>query len=99
MQTPTHPLTPTPDPMVGIKRSEFSFSEHGHVAYQIKENHECCNMVAKNLHADNHLSIFGIFRKMNIVLVGMNFFFDIFLGSSQNWASFRVISMQFRVFF
>ena len=24
---------------------------------------------------------------------------DIFGGSSQNWASFRVISMQFRVFF
>ena len=24
---------------------------------------------------------------------------DIFLGSSQNWASLRVISMQFRVFF
>ena len=26
-------------------------------------------------------------------------FGDIFLGSSQNWASVRVISMQFRVFF
>ena len=26
-------------------------------------------------------------------------FVDIFWGSSQNWASFRVISMQFRVFF
>ena len=24
-----------PDPMVGIKRSKFSFSGHGHVAYQI----------------------------------------------------------------
>ena len=24
---------------------------------------------------------------------------DIFLGSSQNWASFRLISMHFRVFF
>ena len=24
---------------------------------------------------------------------------DIFFGSSQNWASLRVISMQFRVFF
>ena len=26
-------------------------------------------------------------------------FVDIFWGSSQNWASLRVISMQFRVFF
>ena len=26
-------------------------------------------------------------------------FVDIFLGSSRNWASLRVISMQFRVFF
>ena len=30
---------------------------------------------------------------------GVENFVDIFLGSSQNWASFRVISMQFRVFF
>ena len=35
---------------------------------------------------------------MNIFL-GYDDFVDIFLGSSQNWASFRVISMQFRVFF
>ena len=30
---------------------------------------------------------------------GYEDFQDIFLGSSQNWASLRVISMQFRVFF
>ena len=30
---------------------------------------------------------------------GYEDFVDIFLGSSQNWASLRVISMQFRVFF
>ena len=30
---------------------------------------------------------------------GFEDFVDIFLGSSQNWASLRVISMQFRVFF
>ena len=30
---------------------------------------------------------------------GYEDFMDIFLGSSQNWASLRVISMQFRVFF
>ena len=29
---------------------------------------------------------------------GYEDFMDIFLGSSQNWASLRVISMQFRVF-
>ena len=30
---------------------------------------------------------------------GYEDFLDIFLGSSQNWASLRVISMHFRVFF
>ena len=35
---------------------------------------------------------------MNIFL-GYEDFVDSFLGSSQNWACFRVISMQFRVFF
>ena len=35
---------------------------------------------------------------MNIFL-GYEDFVDIFLGSSQNWASLRVISMHFRVFF
>ena len=41
---------------------------------------------------------FGVFRKMNIFL-GYEDFVVIFLGSSQNWASLSVISMQFRVFF
>ena len=54
--------------MVGIKRSKFSFSEHGHFAYQIKENRECCNMVANILPTDHHPGIFGVLRKMNIVL-------------------------------
>ena len=40
---------------------------------------------------------FWVFRKMNIFL-GYEDFLDIFWGSSQNWASLRVISMQFRVF-
>ena len=35
---------------------------------------------------------------MNIFL-GYEDFVDILLGSSQNWASLRVMSMQFRVFF
>ena len=29
-----------------------TFSEHGHVAYEIKGNHECSNMVANILPAD-----------------------------------------------
>ena len=29
-----------------------TFSEHSHVAYQIKGNHECSNMAANILHAD-----------------------------------------------
>ena len=41
---------------------------------------------------------FGFSEKMNIFW-GNEYFMDIFLGSSQNWASLRVISMQFRVFF
>ena len=38
--------------VVGVKRSKFNFSEHGHVAYQIKENRECSNIVANILPAD-----------------------------------------------
>ena len=41
---------------------------------------------------------FCIFRKMNI-FGGYDDFCGYFWGSSQNWASLRVISMQFRVFF
>ena len=45
------PSVPPPDPRGGVKRSNSTFSEHGHVAYQIKWNHECSNMVANDLHA------------------------------------------------
>ena len=31
---------------IGFKRSKSTFSEHGHVANQIKGNHECSNIVA-----------------------------------------------------
>ena len=37
---PADPLLPSPDPGDGVNRSKFNFSEHGHVAYQIKCNHE-----------------------------------------------------------
>ena len=44
------------------------------------------------------LIFFGVSRKMN-TFWGYEDFVDIFWGSSQNWASLRVISMHFRVFF
>ena len=37
---------------MGSKVQNSTFSEHGHVAYQIKENHECSNMVPTILLAD-----------------------------------------------
>ena len=37
---------------MGSKDQNSTFSEHGHVAYQIKDNHECSNMVANILPAD-----------------------------------------------
>ena len=48
------PETPTPssDPGDGSVGQKSTFSEHGCVAYQIKGNHECSNMVAKILHAN-----------------------------------------------
>ena len=47
-------LGPTPlvDLGGGVKRSKFNFSEHGHVAYQIKGNQVCSNMVANILIVD-----------------------------------------------
>ena len=50
---PADPPPPyTPDPVDGVNRSKFTCSEHSHVTYQIKENHECTNMVANILLAD-----------------------------------------------
>ena len=37
---------------LGSKGQSSTLSEHGHVAYQIKRNHECSNMVANILLAD-----------------------------------------------
>ena len=39
----------TPPPTLGMGST---FSEHGHVEYQIQENHECSNMVPNILPAD-----------------------------------------------
>ena len=49
------PLPPPPsDPGVGSKGQNSTFSQHGHVAYQIKGNHECVKMVAIILPAGPH---------------------------------------------
>ena len=46
--TPTY----TPTLSMGSVRKKSVFSVHGHVTYQIKENHKCSNMVANILPAD-----------------------------------------------
>ena len=45
--------TDTPDPWDGVNRSKFNFLEYGHVAYQIKENPKCSNIIANFLPTDN----------------------------------------------
>ena len=47
---PADPLPP--DPGVGSKGKNLTFSEHGHAAFEIKVNHKCSNMVANILPAD-----------------------------------------------
>ena len=37
---------------MGSKAQNSTSSEHGHVAYQIKRNHKCSNMVGNNLPED-----------------------------------------------
>ena len=57
---------PTPDPRV--KRSNLTFAEHDHVAYQIKGNRRCSNMVANILPAAPsplRRSKFNFFRKLS----------------------------------
>ena len=39
---------------MGSKCQNATFSEHGHVAYQIKENHRCSNMIANISPSDPH---------------------------------------------
>ena len=48
---PSPAIAPTP----GMRPvgQDSTFSEHGHVAYQIKENHECSNKVPNILPADS----------------------------------------------
>ena len=56
---------------VGSKGQNSTFSEHGHVAYQIKENHECSSVVAYILHAYTYPPYLGIGIKRS----KFNFFF------------------------
>ena len=47
------PHTPPPPTLgMGSIGQKSAFSEHGHVSYQIKENHECSSIVANILLAD-----------------------------------------------
>ena len=46
-----------------------------------------------------NFNIFWGFQKNEYFFGGYEDFVDIFLGSSQNWANLRVISIQFKVFF
>ena len=46
------PTDPQPTPLTlgtGSVGQNSTFSEHGHVTYQVKENQECTNMVANIL--------------------------------------------------
>ena len=61
---PAHPLPPS-DPEDGVSRSKFIFLEHGHADNkndQIKEIHQCSNMVANILLADTPDSGDGVNR-------------------------------------
>ena len=49
--SPLRPPLPTP-PTLAVERSKFHFSEHCHVAYHIKGNHKCSNILAHVLPAD-----------------------------------------------
>ena len=57
-QTPSHP------PTLGIGSIDHNstFSEHGHVAYQIKTNHECSNMITNICLHSSQRSKFIFFR-------------------------------------
>ena len=53
---------PLPDPLTQGMASvgqTSTLSEHGHVTYQNKENHECSNMVANMLPKDPHTPRWG----------------------------------------
>ena len=47
---------------MGSKGQNSTFSEHSHVAYHIKENHECSNIVANVLPIDTPLPGDGVSR-------------------------------------
>ena len=50
------PANPFPQTLgVGSNGQNSTFSEHGHVVYQIKGNTKCSNMVANILPADPHM--------------------------------------------
>ena len=58
---------PPPDAGGGVKRQNQTFSEYGHVAYQIKGNGACNNMVANILPAAPFHRPWGWESKLNFV--------------------------------
>ena len=52
---------PTPDPRVGSKGRNSTFSDHGHAAYQIEgnHNHESSNMTANIMSTYPYPTPFG----------------------------------------
>ena len=44
-------------------KGQNSFSDHGHVAYQFKENHECSNMVTNIAHRPPYLGMGSVVQK------------------------------------
>ena len=58
--------TDRPDPGVSSRAQNSTISEYGHVAYQIKGNHESSNMVATILPADPHFLTLEMGSKFNL---------------------------------
>ena len=59
---------PLPMPLTRSIDQKSTFSERGNVAYQIKGNHECSNMVANTLLAENNNV------KRNLLVVNLRFY-------------------------
>ena len=64
-------LPADPHLTLGSKDQTSTFSEHGHVANQIKGNHECTNMVANILPADSQCP-----HTLGMRSIGQNSFFS-----------------------
>ena len=68
------PLPPPPTLKTGSVGQNFTFSGHGQVTYQIKENHEYRNMVAIILPADTPDPGYGVRRESRMQQHGSKYF-------------------------